>query len=79
MISNLMGLEIIVNPLGETYKQEQVRFPRSKKRRIRKKWSKCARNFRSVHEPSFYRIGNRLICGPRSLAVLNAACESGTP
>lgn len=33
---------------------KQVRFPRSKKKRVRKKWSKDRRNWRMVYEDTMY-------------------------
>lgn len=44
----LMGMRLITAPsMGET---RQYRFPRSKKKRIRKKWAKRRQNYR--FEPS---------------------------
>lgn len=44
----------------------QVRFPRSKKRRIRRKWAKDRRNWVFETEPmeAVLRIGNRLVMHP---------------
>ncbi|MBY0525582.1 MAG: hypothetical protein K2R98_19410 [Gemmataceae bacterium] len=44
----------------------QVRFPRSKKRRIRRKWAKQAKNFRLVPRPDIIRVGNGLYAHPET-------------
>lgn len=36
--------------------REQHRFPRSRKRRIREKWERRARNWRTVPDPSIYEM-----------------------
>ena len=46
--------------------RKQWRFPRSKKRRIRKKWAKDEKNFK--YEPKAYKVGGTLYCHP-SLAT----------
>ena len=46
------GIQFISEPsMVDRY---QFRFPRSKKRRIRKKWAKRAKNFRSTPQPFVY-------------------------
>ena len=37
---------------------KQYRFPRSKKRRIKKKWQEQSRNFRMVPQKKIFRVGN---------------------
>lgn len=48
----LGGVEVRVNPILDNLpsKLVQFRFPRSKKKRIRKKWSKRPENFREVKQ-----------------------------
>jgi hypothetical protein len=46
---------------------KQVRFPRSKKRRIRKKWTKQRKNFGWVPSPTIYRMGNMIIAHPKTI------------
>jgi len=44
-----LGIPFLINDeLGRETKYEQFRFPRSKKKRIRKKWKKQRKNFRFV-------------------------------
>lgn len=45
--SSISGVPI-VSTYQIPYEREQFRFPKSKKRRIRKKWAKDPRNWRSV-------------------------------
>ena len=59
---------------------EQVCFPRSTRRRIVKKWAKNPKNYltRTIQvspEQGPYRIGNRIICGPKAYAKLIAAIK----
>lgn len=42
----------------------QFRFPKSKRRRIRKKWSKNPKNFRTLPDQNFYQYDNKIICHP---------------
>ena len=43
---------------------KQVRFPRSKKRRIKKKWRKQSRNFRMVPQKKIFQVGNSFYAHP---------------
>jgi hypothetical protein len=45
------------------YREIQYRFPKSKKRRIRKKWSKRSSNYRV--DDSILVAGNTMYCNPR--------------
>jgi len=42
----------------------QVRFPRSKKKRIRKKWAKQERNFSYRPSKEIYPMGDTILCHP---------------
>lgn len=42
----------------------QVRFPRSKKKRIRKKWAKDSRNYRYVPWRKAYQLGDTVFAHP---------------
>ena len=44
---------------------KQFRFPRSKKRRIKKKWRKQSRNFRMVPQKKIFRVGNSFYAHPK--------------
>jgi len=54
----VFGVEIIESPFLPTDRR-QVKFPRSKKRRVRKKWAKQPKNLRSFE--TVYQVGNRLV------------------
>lgn len=49
------------------------RHCRSKKKRIRKKWLKDARNYRLVPKKEVYTAGNRLIMHPETFEALRRA------
>lgn len=64
-IADLYGIQVISSP--EAVKHVQYRFPRSKKRRIRKKWAKQEKNYQ--YEPMSYLVNSgygrpQLICHP---------------
>jgi hypothetical protein len=42
----IAGIPIVANPHMPVTQKRQVRFPRSKKKRIRNKWAKSQTNFR---------------------------------
>lgn len=57
------GFNVIVDPLLPRFKDRQYRFPRSKKKRIRKKWANNDRNFRQVRTDDFFIIGgDTIVC-----------------
>ena len=55
------GLPVHVSPHAMT--RSQFRFPRSKKKRIRKKFAKNQDNYRS--KPGMFMAGGRLIVHPK--------------
>lgn len=55
----------------------QFRFPRSKRRRIRKKWAKDKHNFKP--SPQILRSGNTLICHPAMAVKLREHLAQTTP
>lgn len=58
----LLGTGVRVdNTLCVSHTWEQVRFPRSKKRRIRKKWKNNQANWGRVPHYKVYRVGNMLL------------------
>lgn len=63
---NIMGLTII-ETVGATIR-EQIRFPRSKRRRIIKKWEKQEKNF--TYTPTCFKVGNTLLCHPAVASLL---------
>jgi len=42
----------------------QFRFPRSKKKRIRKKWAKQNKNYKFIPKQEMLIMGNQIICHP---------------
>jgi hypothetical protein len=74
----LAGLKVIVDDcLGWESERLQTRFPRSKKRRIRKKFAKDRRNFtvRQWQKPVCYRTGVMLIMNKPALAALKSQAQ----
>ena len=47
-----------------TMMQEQFRFPRSKKKRMQKKWRKQEKNFRAITDRCYIVDQNRMYCHP---------------
>lgn len=62
------GLKVVTSSL--CVQRGQWRFPRSKKRRIRRKWAKVAGNHRDV--PASYVLGDVLMCHPQVVNALKA-------
>ena len=66
-----LGLEIIVSKhLLDNVELVQVRFPRSKKRRIRKKWAKRRENYEERRTELAFRMGNQLLVSQRTYDAL---------
>lgn len=42
----------------------QYRFPKSKRRRIRKKWKNNPNNYKTRPDPQYYLLNNQIICHP---------------
>lgn len=59
------GFDIIETDMLE----EQYRFPRSKKRRIRNKWKKNKNNWRPITNRAF-KYGGKILCHPIFAAEL---------
>ena len=54
----------------------QVRFPRSKRKRIVKKWNKQERNFKYKPDMSYYQTASgAIICHPAAKTVLKQYLE----
>lgn len=55
--------------------QKQVRFPRSHRKRIRKKWAGNHSNYVTVpgEELGPFIVGRKVLCGPRVMAELMRA------
>ena len=50
--------------------RKQVRFPRTKKRRIRKKWAKRPENYRTIPWDKVYRMGDAIYAHPAMIEKL---------
>lgn len=71
---HLMGMPVTIVPAATSFKQ--FRFPRSKKRRIRKKWSQRISNYRTTYEPRVMQMDNRLLIDNISLEKLKRQLAS---
>jgi hypothetical protein len=65
------GLRIVTSVLMAD--REQFRFPRSKRKRIRKKWAKKAENWKCVPWEKAYQIGDTLHMHPQMAEQLRRA------
>lgn len=61
MLGELMGMRVFVSPFCTARKQ--VRFPRSRKRRIIKKWKRRESNYQEV--PAAYMVNGELHAHPQ--------------
>jgi len=78
MIS-LGGIPVYINDtLGVEYHRKQVRFPRSKKVRIRKKWAKQEWNYQrwTTQTAICYRVGNSFVMNSKAYAAVKAQVQS---
>lgn len=69
-VSVRMAHKVVISHNLDDRRREQCRFPRSKRRRIREKWRKQARNWRSYRVPLAYWYGRTLICNDLAYAQL---------
>lgn len=70
------GFQIIESQsMTETY---QFRFPRSKKKRIKKKWQKRPINFKTRPRKDFLLYGDYVICNPIMAAKLRRLSNEPT-
>jgi hypothetical protein len=60
----ISGLKVVVDENLPRYKLVQFRFPKTKKARIRKKWSKRTENCIHVPCKRWYVNGNTLVVHP---------------
>lgn len=70
----IAGINVqVVDTLGLEWRQ--FRFPRSKAKRVRKKWRKNRRNFRPHQEPAFYQLvaQNLIVTNPPGMRQLRAS------
>jgi len=60
MLGEILGMSVYMS--SNAVSKQQVRFPRTKKKRIQKKWRKDNSNF--DFKPAAYMVGGRLIAHP---------------
>ena len=74
MFRTLNGFRIVVD--ASMCEHKQVRFPRSKKKRIRKKWRKdIKRNWAKSPDLKVYQIGDALVMHPQIAYELRKYCD----
>lgn len=66
------SIQLVVDPLLGPY---QFRFPRSKKRRIHKKYTQNRLNWRGPETDTAFKVGNTLIVSPATMHNLNKIIE----
>lgn len=60
-VLGLNQVQIMVNPFIQSRtERKQVRFPTSKKKRIRNKWKKDSNNFKTKEVEDTIKMGNKL-------------------
>jgi hypothetical protein len=69
----------ILRPNRSLGERRQYRFPKSKKRRIRRKWAKRPENYRVFPDPRLYIMDDTIIAHPQTLARLYTALGIEAP
>jgi hypothetical protein len=76
IIGQMYGMKVIVDKNLPRFKVIQFRFPRSKGKRIRKKFAKCVANFKRVKVKSSYIFrGNTVVVHPDDLPAIKHMLE----
>ena len=73
MLDALLGFRIVSS--DHMADRVQFRFPRAKKRRIRRKWAKRRENYKTVPWDTAYRIGNTMYMHPIMVERLKREIE----
>lgn len=70
-------MDLIVSNHIQENKFVQIRFPKSKKKRIRKKWAKRSENWdlRYDKNQKGYILGNKMIVGPETFKRIKNATK----
>jgi len=63
-LGRVSEIPIIQSTLAMTTKREQIKFPRSKKKRICKKWRKNSKNYKSWYVPAVYAFRDAFVVHP---------------
>lgn len=77
-MNSFFGVPIFINnELGIEHHRKQFRFPRSKKKRIRKKWSKQNKNFRSwtTQKATAYKVNGSFVMNSKAFHELKKAAN----
>jgi len=64
------GIRIVEDSNCGVMRSKQVRFPRSKKSRMRRKWAKKPSNWQNWLEPRAYDIGGTIVAHPLLVAEI---------
>jgi hypothetical protein len=56
----------------------QIKYPRSKKSRIRKKWAKQSKNFKQTVKHVTYRFGNSVIMSSATFECVKATAKKAS-
>lgn len=71
MFNMMNGMQVIIDDVStKISKHKQFRFPRSKKKRINKKWSRRSANWRTYKITYSYIVGNKIIMDSKSFEQL---------
>lgn len=73
--NTLYGFKIVEIPAMEIEKRVQFRFPKSKKRRIRKKWSRRSENWKDVPQSGILMVNGTIFIHPLRMTELRAQLE----
>lgn len=63
-LGHIMGMKVMESPHVPQFKIVQFRFPKTKRKRIQKKWRKNRANFRQVKINQVIMFGNIIIGNP---------------
>ena len=74
-LESLFGMKVILSEYACEFDRKQVRFPRSKKKRIRKKWAGQDKNFVRTIKPVVYKTKDAFIMHPQVYATLQRELE----
>jgi hypothetical protein len=66
-------LHIMVNSVIPSITMKQFRFPKTKRKRVAKKWGKDLRNFKPVPMNDIFVIGDTAHCSPRVYGMIKDA------
>ncbi len=69
-MQHINGMQVHFNPYLPLFEVVQFRFPKTKKKRIQKKWAKQTHNFRQVPVNNAYVVGNTIIIHPSNRHLL---------